>query len=141
MSKEIGMDGFLLRWALALALVLGTYNPTGWSYLGWVFGDGVRDVHFGPPILIVGLILLIGWIFLVRTTFQAIGWLGVILGGALFAAVIWWLVDVGWISLDATGILTWFALIVISLILAVGMAWSHIKRRLTGQLNVDDVED
>ena len=91
MSKEIGMDGFLLRWALALALVLGTYNPTGWSYLGWVFGDGVRDVHFGPPILIVGLILLIGWIFLVRTTFQAIGWLGVILGGALFAAVIWWI--------------------------------------------------
>ncbi len=25
--------------------------------------------------------------------------------------------------------------------LAVGMAWSHVKRRLTGQLNVDDVED
>ena len=141
MSKDFGPDGFLLRWGLSLILVLGTYNPTGFSYLGWVFGDGVTDVNFGPAILIVGLLLLIGWIFLVKTTFDAIGWLGVILGGALFAAIIWWLVDVGWISMQSTGILTWFTLIVISLILAVGMAWSHIKRRLTGQLNVDDVED
>ena len=28
-----------------------------------------------------------------------------------------------------------------SLLLATGMSWSHIRRRLTGQLDVDDVED
>ena len=91
--------------------------------------------------MIVGLVLLIGWIFVLKTTFDAIGWLGVTLGGALFAAVIWLLVDIGWISMESTGILSWLTLIVVSLILAVGMAWSHVKRRLTGQLNVDDVED
>jgi hypothetical protein len=51
------------------------------------------------------------------------------------------LVDIGWLSLESTGIMTWLALVVISLILAVGMAWSHVKRRITGQLNVDDVDD
>ncbi len=91
--------------------------------------------------VIVGILLLIGWIFCVKTTFDAIGWLGVILGGALFAAIIWLFIDLGWLSLENTGMLTWLTLVVISLILATGMAWSHVKRRITGQINVDDVED
>jgi hypothetical protein len=92
-------------------------------------------------VAIVGLVLLIGWIFCVKTTFDALGWLGVTLGAALFAAVIWLFVDLGWITLESTGVLTWLTLVVISLILATGMAWSHVKRRITGQINVDDVED
>ncbi|MEM1080057.1 MAG: DUF6524 family protein [Pseudomonadota bacterium] len=138
MSNSVGPDGFLLRWVFALVLVLGTYNPTGFSYIGWVLGE---DTTFNPLIVIVGLLLLIGWIFLLKTTFDAIGWLGVTLGAALFAAIIWFFVDLGWISLASTGIITWLALIVVSLILATGMAWSFIKRSLTGQINVDDVED
>lgn len=138
MGNTVGVDGFLGRWAFALVLVLGTYNPTGFSFIGWALGE---NTEFGPGILIVGLLLLIGWIFLVKTTFDALGWLGVSLGAALFAAIIWFFVDLGWISMDSTSVLTWLTLIVISLILAVGMAWSHVKRRLTGQLNVDDVED
>ena len=67
----------------------------------------------------LGLLLLIGWIFVVNATFNAIGWLGVTLGAALFAAVIWLLVDVGPLSMDSTNIMTWFALVVLSLILAV----------------------
>lgn len=137
-SNEVGFGGFLGRWGLALVLVLGTYNPTGHSFISWFFAD---DFTFGPVVAIVGLLLLIGWIFCVKTTFDAIGWLGVILGGALFAAIIWFFVDLGWLSIENTGILTWMTLIVVSLILAVGMAWSHVKRRLTGQINVDDVED
>lgn len=138
MGQKVGIDGFLARWVFALVLVLGTYNPSGFSYITWVL-DG--ETSFGPVVVIIGLLLLIGWIFCVKTTFDAIGWLGVTLGAALFAAIIWLLVDVGWLSLESTGIMTWLALVVISLILAVGMAWSHVKRRITGQLNVDDVDD
>ena len=138
MGQKVGFAGFLWRWAFALVLVLGTYNPSGYSFITWVFAS---ETEFGPLILIIGLLLLIGWIFVVNATFQAIGWLGVTLGAALFAAVIWLLVDVDLLSMESTGIMTWFALVVLSLILAVGMAWSHVKRRITGQLNVDDVDD
>jgi hypothetical protein len=140
MSKknEMGYGGFFGRWALALVLVLGTYNPTGFSFISWVIND---TADFGPVMVIAGILLLIGWIFCVKTTFDAIGWLGVILGGALFAAIIWLFVDLGWLSLQNTGMLTWLSLIVVSLILAAGMTWSFLKRRLTGQINVDDVED
>jgi len=50
-------------------------------------------------------------------------------------------VDVGLLSLDSTGALTWVVLLLLSLILATGMSWSHIRRRLTGQFDVDDIED
>ena len=63
------------------------------------------------------------------------------LGGALFAAIVWFFIDIGWLSLESTGILTWIVLVIISLILAAGMSWSYLKRSLTGQINVDDVDD
>lgn len=138
MTDRFGAGGFIGRWLLALVLVLGTYNPSGFSYVSWLMSE---ETGFGPLVAIAGILLLIGWIFCLKTTFDALGFLGVLLGGALFAAVIWWLVDIGLISPDSSGMLTWLALVVISLILAVGMAWSFVKRRLTGQINVDDVED
>ncbi len=138
MTRRIGIDGCLGRWVFALLLVLGTYNPSGWSYVSWLLRE---ETSFGPVVAIVGLLLLIGWIFCVKTAFDALGWLGVTLGAALFAAFVWLIVDLGWISMESTSILTWLTLVVVSLILAVGMAWSHVKRRITGLVNVDDVED
>lgn len=138
MNQQLGTLGFVGRWIFALLLVVGSYNPSGYSYISWLLDE---DTSFGPVLVIFGLLLLIGWIFCVKTTFNALGWLGVILGAALFAAMIWLVVDLGLITLESTGILTWLTLVVISLILAVGMSWSHVKRRITGQVDVDDVED
>jgi hypothetical protein len=69
------------------------------------------------------------------------GWLGIILEAAFFLCVIWLFVDLGWLSLESGHMVVWLTLLLVSLILAVGMSWSHIRRRLTGQFDVDDVED
>jgi hypothetical protein len=66
------------------------------------------------------------------------GILGIALGAALFGCLIWLLIDLGLLSLEATGALTWIVLLVLSLILATGMSWSYIRRRLTGQFDVDE---
>ncbi len=34
------MSDFLIRWAVALVLVLGTFNPTDYSYFRWVTEPG-----------------------------------------------------------------------------------------------------
>jgi len=120
MSSKFNALSFFGRWLFALALVFGTYNPTRYSFAGWITSDGAA---FGPPMALVGIALLIGWIIFLRATFMSMGWLGIVLGAALFGA------------------LTWVILLVLSLILATGMSWSHIRRRLTGQFDVDDVED
>jgi len=138
MATEFTAGSYLGRWAFAILLVFGTYNPSGYSYVSWLLDE---QTGFGPVLAIIGLVLLIAWIIYLRATFLSMGWLGVTLGSALFAAIVWLLVDVGWLSMDSTSIITYLALILLSLILATGMSWSHIRRRLTGQFDVDDMDD
>jgi len=137
MATEFTVGSFLGRWAFALVLVLGTYNPSDYSYVNWVYTHGT---DFGPVEGIVGVLLLIGWIIYLRATFVSLGWLGIALGTALFGCLIWLFVDLGWLSLDSPGVITWLVLVLLSLILAFGMSWSHISRRLTGQFDVDEVD-
>jgi len=138
MASQFNAVSLLGRWLFALALVFGTYNPTDYSYLNWVLAE---DTRFGPVPALVGVALLIAWIIFLRATFLSLGWLGIILGAAFFGCVIWLLVDIGWLSLDSGKAVTWVALLLLSLILAIGLSWSHIRRRLTGQVDVVDIED
>jgi len=138
MATEFTPMSFLGRWVFALLLVFGTYNPTHFSYFNWVFDEGTR---FGPVPALLGVALLIAWIVYARATFLSLGWIGIALGAVLFGCIIWLFVDIGWLSLESTRAITWLALLLLSLILAVGMSWSHIRRRLTGQFDVDDIDD
>lgn len=138
MATEFNMGSLLGRWVFALVLVLGTYNPTQWCYFNWVTAEGTT---FGPVVAIVGIVLLIAWIIFLRATFMSMGWLGIVLEAALFGCVVWLMVDLGWLSLDSGGAIAWVVLVILSLILAVGMSWSHIRRRMTGQFDVDDMDD
>ena len=138
MATEFTAGSFMGRWLFAVALVFGTYNPSSYSYVGWLLGE---QTEFGPVLAIVGLVLLIAWIIYLRATFMSMGWLGVSLGAALFACIVWLFVDLGWLSLDSTSLLAYLALLLLSLILATGMSWSHIRSRLTGQFDVDEMDD
>jgi hypothetical protein len=138
MASGFTAMNFFGRWIFATALVFGTYNPTQYAYFSWVFAEGTE---FGPVPALVGIGLLIAWIIFVRATFMSMGWLGIILEAAFFLCVIWLFVDLGWLTLESDHMVVWLTLLLVSLILAVGMSWSHIRRRLTGQFDVDDVED
>ena len=138
MATEFNIGSFLGRWIFALALVLGSYNPTEWCYFSWATAE---TTTFGPIVAIVGLVLLIGWIMFIRATFMSMGWLGITLGAALFGCIVWLMVDQGWLALDSEGTIAWVVLIILSLILAVGMSWSHIRRRMSGQFDVDEKDD
>ena len=135
MATEFSVGGFFARWLFAVALVFGTYNPSDYSYMDWVLGS---TSEFGPVMALAGVALLIAWIIFLRATFLSIGVLGITLGAALFGCLVWLLIDIGLLSLDSTGAITWIILLVLSLILATGMSWSHIRRRLTGQFDVDE---
>jgi hypothetical protein len=138
MATEFNIGSFIGRWIFALVLVLGSYNPTEWCYFSWATAE---TTTFGPIVAIVGLVLLIGWIMFIRATFMSMGWLGITLGAALFGCIVWLMVDQGWLALDSEGTIAWVVLIILSLILAVGMSWSHIRRRMSGQFDVDEKDD
>ncbi len=138
MANDFDAGSLFARWLFAVALVFGTYNPTSYSYISWLFAEGTE---FGPIPALVGIVLLIAWIVYVRASFLSLGVFGLSLFAALFACMVWLLVDLDWLSLDSTGAITWVVLLILSLVLAIGISWAHIRRKLTGQVSVDDVED
>jgi hypothetical protein len=129
--------GFLLRLLAAIVLVLCTFNPSGYSYAHWVASV---FPHITPMQAIVGLVLLVGWIVYLTATMRSIGFIGVIIGLAFFGAVVWLVASWGWLDPHNATAMTWVMLVVCAVILAVGMSWSHIRRRLSGQADVDEVE-
>ena len=136
-SKELTLGGFLVRLAATTVLVLATYNPTGWSFVHWL-KQAFSTSSAGPEHFVVGVLVLIGWIILLTATQRSMGTLGLILGGALFGGVVWMLVDFGVLRIDSVSEFTWVILIILSLMLAIGLSWSHVWRRLTGQFDTDE---
>jgi len=128
---------FLIRWAIALVLVLGTFNPH-LSYYQWVMDTESGNL---PIKVLVGIVILILYVIFLRATWRSIGPIGLILAGAFFAAVIWVLVNYGLLDIGQTAVLTYVVLIVIASIMAIGISWSHVRRRVSGQLDTDEVDE
>ncbi|MDB4074672.1 DUF6524 family protein [bacterium] len=128
---------FVLRWLTAFALLAATYNPTSFNYVKWVMTQGERPVSL---MVLAGLLLLIGYIIYLRATLRSIGGFGMLLVLALVGALLWVLYDFGVLSLDNTGLNVWLGLLALSLVLGVGLSWSHVRRALSGQADMDDVD-
>lgn len=134
---EFKFSGLLWRLAFSLALVLLTFNPSGFSYIHWL-ADGFPTI---PPLkAVIGILLLAGWVFFVRSALMALGRIGLILVTALFAAIVWWMVHKDWLQLSNRTAVAWVVLCILGLVLGIGMSWAHIQRRISGQAAVDEVE-
>jgi len=136
--ENFNFVGLVVRFFLALLLVLITFNPTGYSFIHWFATD---FPHVTPLKVVAGIALVIAWLVFVRATFQSIGTLGVVLIAILSAALVWLFVSWGWLDIANKGAMTWIVLFVISMILTAGLSWAHLRKRLSGQATVDEVEE
>jgi hypothetical protein len=131
-------SSFLIRWMIALVLVFATFNPTNYSYYQWVVGGGNEMMALKA---LVGIVLAILFVIYLRATFRSIGPIGVVLAAAFLGAMIWVTIDFGWLDLKNPTVATWVLLFAFATILGIGISWSHIRRRITGQADIDDVDD
>jgi hypothetical protein len=127
--------GFVLRLTSSLLLVALTWNPSGMSYTHWV-ANTLPSVE--PLELVIGLLLVGGWVFSVHATWRSLGRFGVLLGVAIYAAVVWLLASEGWINLSQGKSIGWLAVVLLGILMAVGLSWSLVQRQVTGQIDVED---
>jgi hypothetical protein len=143
-ANGFGLGNFFIRFLAALALVFATYNPLdNLSYYRWAIEPLLKLADGGPfsaTKALVGLVILIGWLVFLRATHRSLGAIGLFLAVAFFAILIWLLFEQGWITVDSTGVLTWLALTAVAGVMAAGMSWSHVRRRMSGQLDTDDAD-
>ena len=133
--KDFTLVSFLLRFAFALALVFLTYNPSGYSWVGWLMSDTAMVYKVAG-----GVVLLIGWVMFLRATWRSLGAIGTMLALAFFAVIIWLFHYWGFFAMDDIATIQWIVLFVLSGVLAVGMSWSHVRRKLSGQYDTDEIE-
>jgi hypothetical protein len=137
-APAIGFSGIGLRFLFAFFLVCLTGNPTRFKFVEWARAqwDGLA-----PRVLFASIVLLMGWIFFLRTAAHSLGALGLILCLALAGTVLWTLFYFDLVSGESTTLLSWVVLALFSAILAAGMSWAHLRNRWSGQATVDEVDD
>lgn len=141
MSSRFSWGGYFLRLLFALVVVFATYNPLEISYYHWVTEN--FDWNNKPIVAImflVGMVILIGWVMFLRATYRSLGAFGTMLACGFFAALIWVLVTLIPVPKDNVDILTYLIEFGLAGVLSAGMSWSHVRRRMSGQLDVDETD-
>ena len=136
-TNEMSWWGIGIRYLIALILVFSTYNPEGYSYVDWAMNMDTGPI---PLKILVGVVLLIGWAIYVRATRRSLGMIGVVLAIAFFSTLLWLFIDLDIIPSDSLRAVSYIVLFIIGSLLATGMCWSHIRRRISGQLDVDEID-
>lgn len=145
-AEGFSWSGFLLRLVAAAFLVFATYNPEGLSYFHWVVQPRVGETGLGaylhgftPLKAFAGLGLLAAWIVFLQATRRSLGAGGALLVLALFGCTIWAMVYYGVLSPTSSKAIAHLILIAVVLVLAIGVSWSTVSRKLTGQVDTDNV--
>ncbi len=136
MGNDFGFIGWMVRWLGAMFFVLATYNPSGYSYWHWVGETGLQGVSVK---FLAGLTLLLLYIIFLRATIRSIGPIGIGLVTALLGAFAWFLSDLKLIDLGNSAVMDMVLLTMLATLMSIGLSWSHIRNRLSGQVDSDDV--
>lgn len=135
-DQRFSLAGFAIRFTIALLLVFASYNPSGYSWYHWFVQS---ESKLDALLLFAGVVLLIGWAIYLRATVRSLGLIGIILAVAFFASLTWLLIQSQLLQFENLNILLYVLLVMLAAVLATGISWSHIRRRMTGQADVDEV--
>lgn len=126
---------FFVRWIISLFIVFATYNPSEYSYYHWLLTDPSQQG--GSLKLFFGLVLLTVYGIYFISIWRSMGPLGISMTIAVFTTFIWTLVDFNLVNID--GLVDIVLLSLIATVLTFGVSWSHIRTRLSGQVDSKDV--
>jgi len=135
--RNLSIGGVIGRFLASLILVFATFNPTGYSFVGWIAG---HFPHLEPLQLVVGIVLSALWLFFLHATWRSLGTVGIVLGIAFFAAMIWLFTSWGWFSLSNHNAVIWVVLIMMACMLTLGLCWALLQARISGQAVVEEVK-
>lgn len=136
--RQLTTGGVAVRFIVAAALVCLTWNPTAYNYTRWAMANWA---DLAAVIVFVGLVMLIAWLVFLRATARSLGVIGIVLAVSLAASILWLLLEYDLVDPANRDTLSWVVLLLLSAILAAGMSWSHLRRRMAGQLDTDDVDE
>jgi hypothetical protein len=130
-----GIASVFVRYLFTLWIMFAFYNPSGRSFYHWVSeADAPRSVK-----VFVGCLMITGFMILGGATIRSLGYPGLFgliiilttLGGTI--------IDLGFVDTSSGPQLIVAIQGITATGLTIGLCWSTIRARLTGQVDSDDV--
>ena len=141
-TKDLSWGGIGLRLLAALVLVYLTFNPFGVSWFHWTISPlldtptaALRSIT--PLKVLAGIALLGGWWFFLQASQRSLGTAGAFIVLALCATFFWGLSYWHIFTPGSSTAIAHLVLITVALILGLGLSWSAVKQRITGQVDTD----
>lgn len=125
------IGGVFVRVMMCLALVFGTWNPSGFCYVDWVRSSGPLLAEKAAA---TGAIVTLYLLF-IRITQSSLGRPGIAASVAVMLAGTFSLSELDVIDLSQPRTRTYLLLTCSALLLATGLLWSLFKERMLGQSN------
>lgn len=142
MSRRFSWGGYFLRLLFAIVIVFATYNPMGYSLFHWLRAQATSTTsnEMWALLALCGIVVLIGWVIFLRATYRSLGPFGTVLAVAFFGALIWVVLVLIPIPKDNEVLIVYLIQFGLAGVLSAGLSWSHVRRRLSGQFDVDETD-
>jgi len=143
-AKDLTWGGIAVRFLAALLLVYLTFNPTGFSWFHWTIKPMIDMPTaalgtLNPLKVLAGIALAACWWFFLQASQRSLGAVGAFFILALVATFFWALSYWHIFTPGSSTAIAHLTLITVALILGLGLSWSSVKRRITGQQDTDVV--
>jgi hypothetical protein len=132
---KFGFVSMLVRWFMIMGVLTAIYNPSGRSFVHWAV-EGTAPLSLRVA---VGSVLLARLAYCYRLSVRALGPIGVLMLAALLAVMATALVDIGLIQPQGRAAMIAYLQAIITTGLTVGVSWSALRTRISGQIDSDDI--
>jgi hypothetical protein len=132
---KFGFASLAARWLLIMGVITALYNPSGRSFAHWA---AATEAPLSLR-LAVGSLLLAALAYFARLSVRALGPIGVLILAALLAVSAAAAVDLGLVRLAGGAAVVGFLQALLASGLTVGVSWSALRTRISGQVDSDDI--
>ena len=137
-GKQVTHLAGWVTFLLAMALAIGTWNPTGHHFIHYI--SNVDDILSGfKPFAILIMIAL--WLLAIKSIFQSLGFFGMLVTLIILASFVWGLQQYELIDVENLDQLGWAITVGIGFLIWFGLNASIIWKKLTGVYTTDTASD
>lgn len=127
----------LSRAVVSTIIFFGAYNPSGKSVFHFVKNSADRTDAW---VVMAAIVAILAVVVIVSATVLALGWIGRICVVVFIAALTYLALQEGWISINSSESLQYFALLMAGLTGGIGLSGAIIWRRVTGQVATHEAD-
>lgn len=137
-GKKVTNLAWWVTLIMAMALAIGTWNPTGHHFIHYI--SNVDDILSGfKPFGVLMMLAL--WLLAIKSIFQSLKFYGAIISVIIIASFIWGLQQYNIINVAEFSQAGWSATIGVGLLIWFGLNASIIWKKLTGVYTTDSSDE